>query len=126
VAVPVGSDDFPEAAKLATDLLGRARLRNMPEPTVGKVPLDVIQLSIECNDPTLECYLQVARSLHADLMIFGEITPGPGKDHEEFTLTVSLLDANAKQYVKRAARKFPSVDDAKYDMHLVVDEATKP
>src|SRR6478735_2393195 len=31
VAVPVGSDDFPEAAKLATDLLGRARLGNMNE-----------------------------------------------------------------------------------------------
>lgn len=96
----------------------------MNEPTVGKVPLDVIQLSIECNDPTLECYVQVARSLHADLMIFGEITPG--KDNEEFTLTVSLLDANAKQYIRQAARKFPSLDDAKYDMHLVVDEATKP
>ena len=124
MAVPVGSDDFPDAAKLATELLGRARLRNMPEPTLGKVPLDVIQLSIECNEPTLDCYLQVARSLHADLMIFGEITPG--KDNEEFTLTVSLLDANAKQYVKRAAKKFPSLDDAKYDMHVVVDEATKP
>lgn len=124
MAVPVGSDEFPEAAKLATDLLGRARLRNLPEPALGKVPLDVIQLSIECNDPTLECYLQVARSLHADLMIFGEIAPA--KDKEAFTLTVSLLDANAKQYVKRAARTFPSLDDAKYDMHLVVDEATKP
>ena len=96
----------------------------MPEATLGKVPLEVIQLSIECNEPTLECYVQVARSMHADIMIFGEITPG--KDKEEFTLTVSLLDVGAKKYIKRTARKFPTVDDAKYDMHLVVDEATKP
>jgi hypothetical protein len=123
VAVPVESDAFPASAQLLTDLLRRARLRDVDPPTMGKVSLEVIQLSIECVDPTLDCYTQVARTLHADLMIMGEITPGAGKD--ELTATVSLLDARDKRWVKRAARKFATEDDARYDMHLVVEEVTR-
>lgn len=90
---------------------------------MGKVSLEVIQLSIECVEPTLDCYTQVARTLQADVMIFGEITPGPGDG--EFQLTVSLLDAKEKRFIKRAAKKFPSEDDARYDMHRVVEEVTR-
>jgi hypothetical protein len=123
-AVPVESDTFPKSAQLATDLLRRARLRGFEPPTMGKVSLEVIQLSIECVDPTLECYVAAARTLHANVLLFGEITPGPREG--ELQLTVSLLDADHKRFIRRATKLFPSEDDAAYDMHLVVDEATRP
>lgn len=91
---------------------------------MSKVPLEVIQLSIECVDSTLDCYVAAARTLHANIMLFAEITDGPREG--ELRLTVSLLDADAKRYIRRTTKTFPTEDDAAYDMHLVVDAATRP
>ena len=124
VALPVESDTFPRSAQLATDLLRRARVRGFEPPTMSKVPLEVIQLSIECVDPTLDCYVAAARTLDANVILIGEITPGPREG--ELQLTVSLLDADAKQWIRRSTKVFPSEDDAAYDMQLVVNAATRP
>lgn len=124
VALPVESAAFPKSAKLATDLLRRARVRGFDPPTMSKVSLEVVQLSIECVDPTLDCYVAAARSLSANTILFGQIEPGPREG--ELQLTVSLLDAANKRWIKRATKLFPTEDDAAYDMHLVVDEATRP
>ena len=124
VALPVESAAFPRSARLATDLLRRARLRGFDPPPKSKVSLEVVQLSIECVDPTLDCYVAAARSLSANTILFGQIEPGPREG--ELQLTVSLLDAAGKRWIRRATKLFPSEDDAAYDMHLVVDEATRP
>ncbi len=124
VALPVESEAFPKSAALATDLLARARLRGLAPPTMSKVPLEIVQLSIECVDPTLDCYVAAAKSLSANLLLFGEIEPGQREG--ELRLTVSLLDVDGKRWVKRTTKLFPTEDDAVYDMHLVVNEATRP
>lgn len=99
-------------------------MRGFDPPTMGKVSLEIVQLSIECVDPTFDCYVAVARSLGAKTVLFGQIARGPREGELQFT--VSLLDAAGKRWIKRASKLFPSEDDAAYDMHLVVDEATRP
>jgi hypothetical protein len=124
VALPVESPNFPNAAKLATDLLRRARLKDMPEPTMTKVSIEIVQLQIECVEPTETCYEAVGKTLSADLLLFGELEAGPREGQVKFT--VSLFDVGAKAYRKRSAKMFATEEDAAYDMKLVVQDATKP
>ncbi len=124
VALPVESAAFPRSAQVATALLGRARIRGVDPPTMSKVPLEVIQLSIECVDATLDCYVAVAKSLSANLLLFGEIEPGPREG--ELRVTISLLDVDGKRWVRRSTKLFASELDASYDMRKVVNDATRP
>jgi hypothetical protein len=124
VVLPVESPVFPKSAKLATDLLRRARLKDIPESTLSKVSLEIVQLQIECVEPTLDCYEAVGKTLAADLLLFGELEPGPRAGQLKFT--VSLFDVAAKSWKRRATRLFATEDDAAYDMKLVVQDATKP
>src|SRR4051812_2255984 len=124
VAMKVESDAFPKSAELATSLLGRARLRDFDPPTMTKVSLETVQLSIECNDPTIDCYVAVGRAVSAHTLLFGVIEPGPSPGSLKFT--ANLLDVDGKKFIHRASKVFPSEDDAAYDMKLVVNEATKP
>ena len=99
-------------------------MRGFDPPTMGKVSLEIVQLSIECVDPTLDCYVAVARSLGVNTILFGQIARGPREG--ELQVTVSLLDAAGKRWIKRATKLFPSEDDAAYDQLMALGARVVP
>ncbi|MGE0547123.1 MAG: hypothetical protein AB7O24_01605 [Kofleriaceae bacterium] len=122
--LPAESANFPATAKLITEHLGRARVRGFTEPTMSKVSLEVVQLSIECVDPTPACYEAVGRSLSATQLLFAQIEPGA--QAEAVKVTISLFDVVEKQLKRQASRTFPTEDDVQYGIRDVVNEATEP
>ena len=124
VVVPAESDAYPLAARATTDRLRRARLRGFNEPDVSKVSLEVVQLSIECVEPTVACYEQVGKELAATQMLFAEIVRGPRRDSVK--VTVTLFDVEAKVRRRSVAKVFASEEDVPFGVADVVAEATKP
>lgn len=123
--LPAESDEFPIAARAATERLRRARLRGMDEPQMSKVSLQVVQLSIECVERTPSCYTAVGQSLQPPTseMLFAEIEQGPKK--ESIRVTVTLFDVTEKKRKKAASKVFPSEEDVVWGVADVVAEATK-
>ena len=124
VVVPAESDAFPLAARATTERLRRARLKGYKEPDISKVSLEVVQLSIECVEPTVVCYERVGRELAASQMLFAEIDKGPKRDSVKVTIT--LFDVEAKVRKRAVAKVFASEDDVPFGVADVVAEATKP
>jgi hypothetical protein len=124
VVVPAESDAFPLAAAATTERLRRARLRGFNEPDVSKVSLEVVQLSIECVEPTVTCYERVGKELAASQLLFAEIDPGPKRDSVK--VTVTLFDVEAKVRTRAVAKVFATEDDVSFGVADVVAEATKP
>jgi len=124
VVVPAESDTFPLAARATTERLRRARLRGFNEPDISKVSLEVVQLSIECVEPTVACYERVGKELAASQMLFAEIVRGPKRDSVKVTIT--LFDVDAKVRKRAVAKVFASEDDVPFGVADVVAEATKP
>ena len=124
VVVPAESDMFPLAARATTERLQRARLRGFNEPDISKVSLEVVQLSIECVEPTVACYERVGKELAASQMLFAEIVRGPRSDSVKVTIT--LFDVDAKVRKRAVAKVFASEDDVPFGVADVVAEATKP
>src|SRR5258705_13580849 len=60
--IPAESDAFPRAARAVSASLSSARIAGVDATAVSKVPLEVVQLSIECVDPTDACYQAIGRS----------------------------------------------------------------
>src|SRR5215207_4365313 len=69
----VESDKFPKAAQAATESLAKAQVAGMDEVQVSKVSLEVVQLSIECTEPSPSCYEAVGKSLSANRLLFAQV-----------------------------------------------------
>jgi hypothetical protein len=122
--LPAESDAFPIAARYTTERLRRARVRGLDEPQLSKVSLEVVQLSIECVEPTAGCYEAVGKELGANGLLFAEIAPGPKPDQVQ--VLVTLFDVDAKQRKRAAAKVFASEEDVAFGVAEVVAEVTKP
>lgn len=122
--LPAESTEFPLAARATTERLRRARLKGAGLPEVSKVSLEVVQLSIECVEPTAACYTAVGKQLAANRLLFARIDPGP--EREQLKITVTLFDVDAQHQTRAAAKVFSSEDDVPFGIAEVVAEATKP
>lgn len=122
--LPAESETFPKAAKATTASLTRARVKGLDEPQVSKVSLEVVQLSIECVEPTVDCYGAVGKSLSANVLLFAEIDTGPRP--KTLRVRVTLFDVDAKQARRAAEKIFSDEEDAAYGIGDVVAEATRP
>ena len=120
--MPAESDAFPAAAKAVTDWLSRARVSGVDRTQVSKVSLEVVQLSIECVEPSAACYQAVARTLSADRILFAQIAPGPKK--KQLKVTVSLFAIN-DPFPHSAERVFASEQEAEQKMGELVSEVTR-
>ncbi len=121
--LPAESDDYPIAARAATERMRRARVRGLEEPQFSKVSLEVVQLSIECTEKSPDCYEAVGRSLSANELLFTEIDNGPKK--KSIKVTVTLFDVDAKRRKKAAIKVFASEEDVVWGVADVIAEATK-
>jgi hypothetical protein len=120
VTLPVESDAFPGVAKAATTALAQAKVGGVDESIASKVSIEVVQLSIECVDPTAACYGAVAKSLAAGKLLFAQIDADGAKP--KVAVTVFDVATNAP---KRAERTFDTEAAAIAGLDQLVTEATR-
>ena len=119
--LPAESDTFPKAARAVTDSLTNAKLSGIDDKQVSKVSLEVVQLSIECVEPTVTCYEAVGKSLSANRLLFAEIEPASKK---QLKVTVTLFDVDAR-YPHTAQRTFANEKEASSGINDLVSEITR-
>ena len=122
----VESDKFPKVAQAATDSLAKAQLKGIDEIEVSKVSLEVVQLSIECVEPTDACYEAVGKSLAANRLLFAQVGPGVIKKgrKRDVRVVVTLFDVDTSASQKTAEKIFPSEKDATAGIDTLIAEAT--
>ncbi len=120
LTLPVESDVFPQIAKAATEALAHAQVSGIDEATTSKVSIEVVQLSIECVDPTATCYDAAARSLSANKLLFAQVEVEGKKPR----VSVTLFDRAAKS-PKTAMHTYATVAAAISGIEALVAEATR-
>lgn len=121
--IPAESDAFPRAAHAVSAQLSGARPAGVDATSVSKVSLEVVQLSIECVDPTDACYQAIGRSMSANQLLFARIDPGATR--RQLRVTVTLYDVDARAAKRTAEKLFPSEDQAVAGAAALVAEATR-
>lgn len=118
--LPAESARFPTAAHAITESLANANVAGVDRKQVSKVSLEVVQLSIECVEPTAACYEQVGKSLAANRLLFAQLSGN--KRHVSISVTLFDVDAKAP---KTATRTFGSEREASEGIADLVAEATR-
>jgi hypothetical protein len=118
--LPAESSKFPKTAQALTDSLANANVSGVDRKQISKVSLEVVQLSIECVDPTVDCYAAVGKSLDANRLLFAQVSGR--KKH--ISVTVTLFDVDAKS-PKTANKTFASEQAATAGVADLVAEATR-
>ena len=119
--MPAESPDFPKAAKAATESLAGANVQGVDETEVRKVSIDVVQLQIECLDPTPACYSAAGKAISADELLFAKISGAK----KQIDVTVTLFDVDRSKVKHEAHDSFASEDLAIAGIPKLVAEATK-
>ena len=123
VALPAESATYPKLARAATDSLAHAEVSGLGPAQVSKVSLEVVQIAIECVDPSSTCYQAVGRSLTASGLLFAQIA---AVKRRQLKITVTLFDVDAKAAKTKAEKVFSSEDEATAGIADLVAEATRP
>ena len=119
--LPAESDAFPEAARAISDSLAHANVSGIDTKNVSKVSLEVVQLSIECVEPTPACYKAVGRSLSANRLLFAQIS---AEKKKAVKVSVTLFDVDAES-PRTAEKVFPNEKAATDGISDLVTEATR-
>lgn len=127
--IPAESDAFPAVARELTAQLARAKVAGVDETRLSKVSLEVVQLAIECVEPTGDCYREVGKSLAANQLLFARID-GRGaakgaKAKRPLKVTVTLFDVDARAAARTAEREFATEADATAGAAALVEEVTR-
>jgi hypothetical protein len=130
--IPAESDAFPAAARAVSEQLAQAKVAGIDETRLSKVSLEVVQLAIECVEPTGTCYQAIGRSLAANELLFARIVDsGPGAGAKKragkrpLKVSVTLFDVDAKSAARTAEREFASEADATAGAAALVQEVTR-
>ncbi len=118
--LPAESSKFPDAARAITESLTNASVAGVDRKQVSKVSLEVVQLSIECVEPTASCYEKVGKSLSANRLLFARLSGGK----KQVKVAVTLFDVDAKA-PKTAKKTFGSEQEATAGVANLVAEATR-
>ena len=100
--LPVESDAFPGVARAVNASLQAAKVKGVDETRVSKVSIEVVQLSIECVEPTTACYEAAGHSMSANRLLFARIDPAA----RQLKLTVTLFDVDARAPQRTEAKVF--------------------
>jgi hypothetical protein len=120
LTLPTESDAFPTIASAATTALGHAHVGGVDEQSTTKVSIEVVQLSIECVDPSATCYEAAAKSLAANKLLFAQIDVAGSKPK----VSVTLFD-RASRAVRTVEHTFATEADAVAGLDGLVAEATR-
>ena len=120
--IPAESDAFPRAANAVSESLTSAQVGGVDKTSVSKVSLEVVQLSIECVDPTDTCYQAIGRSMSANRLLFARIDAGARR---QLRVRITLYDVDAKSAKRTAEKLFVNEDQAVAGAAALVAEATR-
>jgi hypothetical protein len=120
VTLPTESDAHPTVANAATGAIVHAKVSGVDRTVTSKVSIEVVQLSIECVDPTAACYSAVAHSLSAGKLLFAQVDD----DASGPRVTITLFDA-ANNQPRETKRTFASDADAIAGVANLVSEVTR-
>jgi hypothetical protein len=123
VVLPAESDAFAKAATALSTALAGASIPGVDAKQVSKVSLEVVQLSIECVDPTTACFAAVGKSLSANRLLFAQLD---AQDKHKLKVTVTLFDVDRGATTKTAQKVFASEADASAGAAQLVGEVTQP
>jgi hypothetical protein len=111
--LPIEADaHFGKLATALNEQLRDVKVAGVDDYFVSKVTLEVIQLSIECVDQTVECYAAVGKSLAANHLLFGTIVGGTRKRDKSVKIVLSLFDVASASFTRTVERQFKSLDEA--------------
>jgi hypothetical protein len=120
--LPVESDAYPRLAAGVNELLRAAKVPDVDEYFQSKVTLEVVQLSIECVDPSDECFTAVGKSLACDRLLLVHLHR-PAKKRDKLRVSVTLFDVGSGAAVHRAERAFKSESEAVGAVHELIESA---
>src|SRR5262245_11971274 len=94
--LPVESDLYPDVANSINNSLREVHVKGVDDYFLSKATLEVVQLSIECVEPTSECLVAVGKSLGANKLLVASIAPAGRRKHDKSVrVTVTLFDVDA-------------------------------
>lgn len=120
--LPAESDRFPKAAEAVTESLSAVQLQGVDDREVSAVSLEVVQLSIECVEPTVGCYQKVGAQLGANRILFAQIAAADKKKKVKVTVTLFDVDTRSPRTTERV---FANEKDAAAHVGDLVAEATR-
>jgi hypothetical protein len=125
--LPVDADAFPQIAASLNRALHDVKVKGIDDYFLSKVTLEVVQLSIECVQPTSECYTAVGKSLSANKLLLGHIA-GVGKRRRDRSVrvTVTLFDVDTGEAANVVDRVFKTPELASQGAQDLVAEAAEP
>jgi hypothetical protein len=124
--MPVESDAFPRLAEDLNRLLPKMRVRGADETFVSRVTLEVVQISIECVDPTPDCYAAVGKSLAAERLLMSQIVGGQRRRDRSVKVVVSYFDVERGAPIHSIERLFRNQDEARRGISELLDAAVDP
>jgi hypothetical protein len=122
--LPVDGDAFPQIAASLNNALHDVKVKGVDDYFLSKVTLEVVQLSIECVQPTSDCYSAVGKSLSANKLLLGHIAPvGKKRRDKSVRVTITLFDVDAGEAANVVDRIFKTPELASQGASDLVAEA---
>ncbi len=123
--LPVDGRDFPSVAQSLNNVLRDVRVKGVDDYFVSKATLEVVQLSIECVEPTSACHRAVGKQLGANKLLMGHVTAAGKKRHDKSVrVTLTLFDVDAGEAAGVVDRVYRSPDEASQGATELVAQAT--
>jgi hypothetical protein len=125
--LPVDSDTFPQIAASLNNALHGVKIAGVDDYFLSKVTLEVVQLSIECVQPTSECYAAVGKSLSANKLLLAHIAQvGRRRRDKSVRVTITLFDVDGGEAANVVDRIFKTPELASQGAQDLVAEAAQP
>jgi hypothetical protein len=109
-------------AKLGLAINGRlegVRIAGVDSQDKAPVSMDVAQMSLDCSQPTPECFAAVGRHLHANRLIWADVARDKRK---KVTVALSLFDVDQGKIAGHAQRTFANQKAALAGIAALVNE----
>jgi hypothetical protein len=121
--LPVDTDPFPQIAASLNRALHDVKVKGVDDYFLSKVTLEVVQLSIECVQPSSECYSAVGKSLSANKLLLGHIAQvGKKKRDKSVRVTITMFDVDAGEATNVVDRVFKTPELASQGAQDLVAE----
>ena len=125
--LPVDADAFPQIAESLNRALHDVKVKGVDDYFLSKVTLEVVQLSIECVQPTSDCYSAVGKSLSANRLLLGHIAAvGKKKRDKSVRVTITLFDVDKGEAANVVDRVYKTPELASQGAQDLVAEAAEP
>ena len=93
--MPLENDPYPQVATALNSALRNVKVKGVDDYFVSKVTLEVVQLSIECVQPTSECYTAVGKSLAANRLLLAHVVGVHRRRHDRSVrVTITMFDVD--------------------------------